>query len=77
MCIRDSGMRRSEILGLRWRNVDLENNTFDVSEQLPFKVPPKTKTIEEMAPPKSNGRTLPITCLLYTSIVPRIPVKKI
>ena len=42
------GMRRSEILGLRWRNVDLENNTFDVSEQLPFKVPPKTKTIEEM-----------------------------
>lgn len=55
------GMRRSEILGLRWRNVDLENNTFDVSEQLPFKVPPKTKVIEEMAPPKSNGRKLPIT----------------
>lgn len=57
------GMRRSEILGLRWRNMDLGNNTFDVSEQLPFKVPPKTKTIEEMAPPKSNGRTLPITDL--------------
>ena len=55
------GMRRSEILGLRWRNVDLENNTFDVSEQLPFKVPPKTIVIEEMAPPKSNGRKLPIT----------------
>ena len=55
------GMRRSEILGLRWRNVDLENNTFDVFEQLPFKVPPKTKVIEEMAPPKSNGRKLPIT----------------
>ncbi len=55
------GMRRSEILGLRWHNVDLENNTFDVSEQLPFKVPPKTKVIEEMAPPKSNGRKLPIT----------------
>lgn len=46
------GMRRSEILGLRWRNVDLENNTFDVSEQLPFKVPPK-----------SNRRKLPITKL--------------
>lgn len=57
------GMRRSEILGLRWQNVDLENNTFDVIEQLPFKVPPKTKVIEEMAPPKSNGRTLPITDL--------------
>ena len=39
----------------------LENNTFDVSEQLPFKVPSKTKVIEEMAPPKSNGRKLPIT----------------
>ena len=37
-------MRRSEILGLRWRNVDLENNTFDVTEQLPFKVPPKNKS---------------------------------
>lgn len=55
------GMRRSEILGLRWRNVDLENNTFDVVEQLPFHVPPKTTTISEMAPPKSNGRRLPIT----------------
>ena len=57
------GMRRSEILGLRWQNVDLENNTFDVNEQLPFKVPPKTKVIERMAPPKSNGRRLPITDL--------------
>ena len=57
------GMRRSEILGLRWQNVDLENRTFDVVEQLPFKVPPGTKIIEEMAPPKSNSRTLPITDL--------------
>ncbi|MDR1328343.1 MAG: tyrosine-type recombinase/integrase [Oscillospiraceae bacterium] len=55
------GLRRSEILGLRWQNVDLENNTFAVVEQLPFKVPPKTTIIEQMAPPKSNGRTLPIT----------------
>ena len=61
------GMRRSEILGLRWRNVDLENNTFDVTEQLPFKVPPKTKVIEEMAPPKSNGRKLPIAASWVSS----------
>ncbi len=47
------GMRRSEILGLRWRNVDLENNTFDVSEQLPFKVPPKTEKAE---PKKQKAR---------------------
>ncbi len=33
------GMRSSEILGLRWRNVDLENNTFEVSEQLPVAKP--------------------------------------
>ena len=51
------GMRRSEILGLRWRNVDLENNTFDVTEQLPFKVPPKTKVIEEMAPPNPTDES--------------------
>ena len=30
-------MRRSEILGLRWRNVDLENNATDVTEQLQHK----------------------------------------
>ncbi|KKI51585.1 site-specific integrase [Christensenella hongkongensis] len=55
------GLRRSEILGLRWCNVDLENKTFSVIEQLPFKVPPKTKIIKDFAPPKSHGRILPIT----------------
>ncbi len=70
------GMRRSEILGLRWRNVDLENNTFDVTEQLPFKVPPKTKVIEEMAPPKSNGRKLPITSLPARSSSNSLPCRK-
>ena len=70
------GMRRSEILGLRWRNVDLENNTFDVSEQLPFKVPPKTKVIEEMAPPKSNGRKLPITELARPFFLKQFAMKE-
>ena len=69
-------MRRSEILGLRWRNVDLENNTFDVTEQLPFKVPPKTKVIEEMAPPKSNGRKLPITELARPFFLNSLPCRK-
>lgn len=55
------GMRRSEILGLRWRNVDLEQGFFDVIEQIPFHVPPKTTILSEMAPTKSNGRRLPIT----------------
>lgn len=55
------GMRLSEIIGLRWDNVNLEKGVFSVVEQLPFKVPAGTKTISEMAPVKSEERTLPIT----------------
>ena len=55
------GLRRNEVLGLRWDNVDLKNMKFSVIEQLPFKVPPGTKNISEMAPTKSNDRELPIT----------------
>lgn len=57
------GLRLSEILGLRWQNVDLQNNTFSVVEQLPFNLPAGTKNISEMAPTKSNDRILPITDL--------------
>lgn len=57
------GLRISEILGLRWRNVDLEKGTFGVVEQLPFKIPAGTKELLEMAPTKSNDRILPITDL--------------
>lgn len=55
------GLRISEILGLRWSNVDIENKSFGVVEQLPFRLPAGTKTVTEMAPTKSNDRTLPIT----------------
>lgn len=55
------GLRRNEALGLRWSNVDLANRRFSVVEQLPFKIPPKTTTITEMAPTKSQDRVLPIT----------------
>jgi len=55
------GLRMSEIIGLRWQNVDLEKMQFGVVEQMPFKVPAGTKVITEMAPTKSNDRTLPIT----------------
>ena len=57
------GLRLSEILGLRWRNVDLENQTFSVVEQLPFALPAGTTYVSEMAPVKSSERTLPITNL--------------
>lgn len=55
------GLRLSEILGLRWRNVDLERNSFSVIEQLPYKLPAGTVEVDEMAPVKSGDRTLPIT----------------
>ena len=70
------GMRMSEILGLRWRNISLERNTFDVVEQLPYKLPKDTVRLSEvesrdgrLAPLKGKGkgdsedggRTLPIT----------------
>lgn len=57
------GLRLSEILGLRWRNVDLENKMFGVVEQLPFALPAGTTYVENMAPVKSSERTLPITDL--------------
>jgi integrase len=60
------GLRRNEVLGLRWDNVDLKNKTFSVVEQLPFKVPPGTNIIKEMAPTKSNDRILPITAVTYS-----------
>ena len=51
----------SEVIGLRWQNVDIEKMQFAVVEQMPFKVPAGTKKIDEMAPTKSNDRPLPIT----------------
>ena len=55
------GLRLSEIMGLRWRNIDLENGSFGVVEQLPRKVPRGTTEVTEMAPVKSSERILPIT----------------
>ena len=70
------GMRRSEILGLRWRNVDLENNTFVMLPSSYLQGTAKTKVIEEMAPPKSNGRKLPITDLPARSSSNSLPCRK-
>lgn len=55
------GLRMSEIIGLRTTNIDLDKMEVGVVEQMPFKVPPGTKVITEMAPTKSNDRVLPIT----------------
>ena len=61
------GLRLSEILGLRWRNVDMEKGTFSVVEQLPFRLPAGTTIVEQMAAVKGKGadnageRVLPIT----------------
>ncbi|MDL2273319.1 tyrosine-type recombinase/integrase [Oscillospiraceae bacterium OttesenSCG-928-G22] len=61
------GLRISEALGLRWTNVDMEEGTFAVVEQLPHKIPAGMAVITEMAPVKGKGadgsgeRVLPIT----------------
>jgi len=55
------GLRLSEILGLRWYNVDLENRSLAVVEQLPFRLPSGVTEVTEMAPVKFSERTLPIT----------------
>jgi len=55
------GLRISEILGLRWSNVDTQAAIFHVVEQLPFGLPAGTMTVSKMAPVKSDERDLPIT----------------
>lgn len=48
------GLRRGEALGLRWRNVDLNNREIRIVEQLTF-----NKGVEVFGPPKSkSGRRL-------------------
>lgn len=70
------GMRRSEILGLRWENVDLKSKTFEVSEQLPFEISKKANIIEQMAPPKSKSRILPITDFACSYFEKQLAVKQ-
>ncbi len=55
------GLRLGEILGLRWRNVNLETGTFAVVEQIPYRLPASVVTVDKMAPVKSSERSLPIT----------------
>lgn len=57
------GLRIGEVLGLRAHNVDIDNRTFSVVEQLPSGLSRKVKLISDLAPLKSQARTLPITDL--------------
>lgn len=59
------GLRINEILGLRWRNVDLYEGTIRVVEQLPRSIPAKQTIVPTMHPVKSGVRTLPITEQTY------------
>jgi integrase len=56
------GLRISEVLGLRWDNVDMVKGTFNVKEQLPYMLQAGTLTLpDELPPVKSYDRLLPIT----------------
>lgn len=56
------GLRISEVIGLRWDNVDLDKGTFNVIEQLPYKMQAGTLVLpDELPPVKSHDRLLPIT----------------
>jgi integrase len=57
------GLRRSEITGLRWRNIDLKLGVMKVIEQQPYGLLKNTTTISEMASPKTSDRLLPITSI--------------
>ena len=52
------GMRMSEILGLRWRNVHLEKKIFNVVEQLPYKLHAGFERLSEVE--DNNGRLAPL-----------------
>jgi len=53
------GLRMSEILGLRWKNVNLDGGTFDVIEQLPYGIPAGTKRLSELDVVIKNDGNLP------------------
>ena len=57
------GLRLSECIGLRWKNIDLEKKQLAVVEQLPQKLPAGTTLVENFAPVKAGERVLPITDL--------------
>lgn len=58
------GLRISEILGLRWDNVDLVNGTITIKEQLPYKLEKGNHMLPDQLPPaKSKDRVLPITAI--------------
>ena len=55
------GMRRNEVLGLKWKHVDFEEKTFEIVTQL---ATPKMITDNELSAPLKESfsvRTLPIT----------------
>ncbi len=59
------GLRRSEVLGLRWKDIDFDNNMITLSNTLYETVNKETKQYEVKAKPqmknKKSRRTLPLT----------------
>ena len=64
-----------QILGLRWLHVDLENNTFDVTEQLPSRY--RQNKVIENGTAEINGRKLPITELARPFFLKQLAMQEV
>lgn len=64
-----TSMRREELLGLRWENVDLDNRQIHICQAVTY---PKSKPIVKGTKTESSIRDLPIADALFTVLEPLV-----
>ena len=62
-----TSMRREELLGLRWENVDMENPLIHICEAVTY---PKSKPVVKGTKTESSVRNIPIADALYEVLKP-------
>ena len=62
-----TSMRREELLGLRWENIDLENRLIYICEAVTY---PKSKPVVKETKTESSVRNIPIADALYEVLAP-------